>query len=51
MAQPTVTAPPIPGQRLRMSYEEWLAWNDREVKSEWVDGEMIVFMSTTGPHA
>ncbi len=38
------TAPTVQGQRLRMSYEEFLAWADEDVHAEWVDGEVIVQM-------
>jgi len=31
-------------QRLRMSYEEYLAWADEDVHAEWVNGEVIVQM-------
>ena len=35
-----------------MGYEQWRTWaDDAEIKSEWVDGEVIVFMSTTIRHA
>jgi len=39
-------------RRLTMTYEQWLAWavGDNR-KSEWVDGEVIVFMPTTVRHA
>ena len=44
-------APPVKGkQRLRMSYDEWLAWADDNRLSEWVDGEVIVFMPPTLRH-
>lgn len=42
-----VTAsPPEPEEayRLRMSYEEFLAYVDEDMHAEWVDGEVIVFM-------
>ncbi len=38
----TVTAPTRQGQRLRMSYEEYLAWADEDIHAEWVNGEVIV---------
>lgn len=43
---PTSTATrDAPNNRLRMSYDEWLAWDVAEGSmSEWVDGEVIVFM-------
>src|SRR5215471_2020422 len=34
----------VPAQRLRMSYEEYLAWADEDVHAEWVNGEVIVQM-------
>jgi Uma2 family endonuclease len=33
-----------------MSYEEYLAWADEDVHSEWVNGEVIVFMPPKNPH-
>jgi Uma2 family endonuclease len=33
-----------------MSYEEFLNWDTGEVIAEWIDGEVIVFMSTTARH-
>jgi Uma2 family endonuclease len=44
------TAPTAQGQRLRMSYEEFLAWADEDVHAEWVDGEVIVQMPPKEPH-
>jgi hypothetical protein len=44
------TAPTIRTQRLRMSYEEFLAWADEDVHAEWVDGEVIVQMPPQVPH-
>ena len=43
-------APTTQGQRLRMSYEEFLAWADEDVHAEWVDGEVIVQMPPKEPH-
>jgi len=37
-------AQPGQAQRLRMSYEEYLAWADEDVHAEWVSGEVIVQM-------
>lgn len=52
MAREMIERPVVGGQRLAMGYEEWLAWaGDAEFKSEWVDGEAIVFMSTKVLHA
>ena len=38
-------------QRLAMRYDEWLAWEGEGQHSEWVDGEVIVFMPPTIRHA
>ena len=39
------TEPPVrTEQRLRMSYEEYLAYVDDSTHSEWVDGEVTIFM-------
>jgi Uma2 family endonuclease len=37
-------------QRLRMSYEEYLAWAGEDVHAEWVNGEVIVQMPPKRPH-
>ena len=37
--------------RPRMSYEDYEAWVDAGVHSEWVDGEVTVFMPPTFRHA
>jgi Uma2 family endonuclease len=44
------TAPTTQEQRLRMSYEEFLAWADEDVHAEWVNGEVIVQMPPEEPH-
>src|SRR5215471_18811815 len=41
---PASVAEPGQAQRLRMSYEEYLAWADEDVHAEWVNGEVIVQM-------
>src|SRR3712207_2260668 len=38
-----------PPPRLRMSYEEYLAWSG-DTRAEWVDGEVIVFMTAKKHH-
>ena len=38
------------GQRFRMSYEEYEAWMDENIQSEWVDGEVIIFMPPSARH-
>ncbi len=35
---------------LRMSYEEWLAWDYEGGLSEWVDGEVMIYMSASDEH-
>jgi len=37
-------SPPTSEYRLRMSYDEFLAWSDEDTHAEWVNGEVIVFM-------
>jgi Uma2 family endonuclease len=36
--------------RLRMSYQEWLENVDEHAHTEWVDGEVIIYMPPTPPH-
>jgi Uma2 family endonuclease len=44
-SEPTITQHTFLGERrLKMSYEEYLAWPEEGVQAEWVDGEMIIFM-------
>lgn len=39
------TEPTVDSERhLRMSYEDYTAWTDEDTFSEWVDGEVTVFM-------
>jgi hypothetical protein len=40
----------VPGQRVPMSYEESWAVADEDVHAEWVDGEVIVFMTASERH-
>lgn len=37
-------------RRLKMSYDEFLAWEEEGVHAEWVDGEVIVFMPPNVKH-
>lgn len=37
--------------RLRMSYDEYYNWVDSHTHSEWVDGEVTIFMSPIPRHA
>ena len=46
-AESPAVATPAP---LRMSYEEWLAWNYEGGLSEWVDGEVIIHMPAKPEH-
>lgn len=48
MAQ--TTSAPTHERRLRMSYEEFLAWADEDVHAEWVDGEATVFVPPIWDH-
>lgn len=38
------------GQRLRMSYEAYLAWADEDIHAEWVNGEVIVHIPPKQSH-
>ena len=37
-------------RRLRMSYDDFLAFADEDIHGEWVDGEVTVFMPASGIH-
>lgn len=37
-------------QRLRMSYDDYLAWAEEDIHAEWVDGEVIIQMPPKRPH-
>lgn len=50
MARQTVAHPLTHERRLRMSYDEFLAWSDEDTHAEWVDGEVIVFVPPTIRH-
>jgi Uma2 family endonuclease len=43
-------SPPEEAHRLRMSYEEFLAWSNEDTHAEWVEGEVIVFMPPKDRH-
>lgn len=47
MARTIVERAAVAGRRLPMTYEAWRAWAVEGTKSEWVDGEVVVFMPTT----
>jgi len=55
MAQQTIDTPvdaPAVGQRIPMTYNEWLLWPESQSRwSEWVDGEAIVAMPPKLVHA
>lgn len=40
----------VTGSTLRMSYEEWLHWAGEHIRSEWVNGEVIVFTPPKNAH-
>jgi Uma2 family endonuclease len=46
----TVKEMPRPGERLKMTYEEFLAWADEDVHAEWVNGEVIIHMTAKNRH-
>ena len=47
----SITEAPITGeQRIKMSYEEYLAWPDQGTLAEWVDGEVVVLMPPKTTH-
>ncbi len=52
-ATPPITDAASRGEPLRMTYDEYLAWWDKEAgrRGEWVDGEVIVFMAASLRHA
>jgi Uma2 family endonuclease len=51
MLMARIAEPPVrTEQRLRMSYEEYLAYVDDSTHSEWVDGEVTIFMPPTLRH-
>ena len=39
-----------PGDRLKMTYEEFLAWADEDVHAEWIDGEVMIHMTAKQRH-
>ena len=50
MAINLAPAPHALGEKLRMSYEEFLNWADEDVHAEWVNGEVIVAMPAKEIH-
>jgi Uma2 family endonuclease len=47
---PETTAAEAPPQRLRMTYEEFLAWAGEDTRAEWVNGEVIIHMPPKDRH-
>ncbi len=45
MAQPSILPPPVRGEWIPMSWEEFLDWSPDEGQSEWVDGRGIAYVS------
>jgi Uma2 family endonuclease len=43
-------APPMTEARLRMSYEDFLAWADEDTLAEWVDGEVVMTSPASNRH-
>jgi len=41
---------PKPGERLKMTYDEFLAWADEDMHAEWVNGEVILHMTAKQKH-
>src|SRR5918992_1829479 len=50
MAQQTTEVPAASERRLRMSYEEFLAFGEDTTHAEWVDGEVTVFVPPSERH-
>lgn len=51
MAQQTATELALfEDKPLRMSYEDYLEWDDENTWTEWVDGEIILIMPPNSPH-
>lgn len=50
MAQQVEDARATQEQRFRMSYEEFMEWDNESIQAEWVNGEVTVFMPPTTLH-
>ncbi|MDP9369890.1 MAG: Uma2 family endonuclease [Chloroflexota bacterium] len=50
MSQQTITTPELAERRLKMTYDEFLAWADEDIHAEWVDGEVTVFVPPSIRH-
>lgn len=46
----TVMAEPQSGARLKMTYDEFLAWAGEDMHAEWVNGEVFVYMTAHTIH-
>lgn len=50
MVQQAIAPPLVRGQWVPMSYEEFLAWAPEGMRTEWTDGEGIIYVSTSDRH-
>ena len=50
MAQRTLAADRT-DERLRMTFEEYLEWSGSDIRAEWVNGEVIIFLTPFVRHA
>jgi Uma2 family endonuclease len=50
MVQPRTLPPPVRGEWIPMTWEEFLAWSSDEGKFEWVDGKGIAHVSNSTIH-
>lgn len=50
MGMPEASATQASPTRLKMSYEEFLAWSDEDTHAEWVNGEVIIHMPPKDIH-
>jgi Uma2 family endonuclease len=50
MAQPNPLPPLVRGEWIPMTYEEFLAWAPEGMRTEWTDGEGIVYVSASDRH-
>ena len=50
MKQPSVLPPPVRGEWVPMTYDEFLAWAPEGMRTEWTDGEGIAYVSTSDRH-
>src|SRR2546421_565411 len=46
----TPTPPVTPAPPARMTYEEFLEWDDEDTRAEWVDGEVILMSPASKRH-